>query len=103
MAQWARSSASRTSRIISGSPFRSRWSSATVVRADTSDGDRDVKAGHPGFEGDRSGRTGTGSGLLGGNAEVTEHVPPDAVNMVGAVLGVIELDQEGRALDAVAV
>ena len=35
--------------------------------------------------------------------EVAEHVPPDAVDVVGVVLGVVELDQEGRPLDAVGV
>ena len=35
------------------------------------------------------------------DAEVAQHVPPDRVDVVGAVLGVVELDQEGRALDAV--
>src|SRR5262249_31190053 len=43
------------------------------------------------------------SGFVRGNTEVAEHIPPDAVDVVGAVLGVVELDQEGRALDAVAV
>ncbi len=38
-----------------------------------------------------------------GDAEVAEHVAPDGVNVVGAVLGIVELDQEGWALNAIGV
>src|SRR5271157_3849275 len=38
-----------------------------------------------------------------GDAEVAEHVAPDGVNVIGAVLGLVELDQKGGALNAIGV
>ena len=52
---------------------------------------------------DRALDASTRSSLSPGQAEVAEHVPPDAVDVVGVVLGVVELDLEGRPLDLVAV
>src|SRR5258707_281251 len=37
------------------------------------------------------------------DAEVSEHIPPDTVDVIGAILRVVELDQECRPLDAIGV
>src|SRR5262249_28615578 len=89
MAAKVRSCGSRTSRTASASPRSMRRASSLAVIS--------VKAARWAFI--------AGSASLRGElvAEVAEHVPPDGVDVIRAVLGVVELDEERGPLDPVGV